>query len=262
MARIKPVAKNPKLLSVVIIAKDEEKMIGGCLDSVGWVDEILVVDTGSVDKTVEIAKSHKARVVRYTEGKHYSDWRNKGLADAHGEWIFYVDADERVTSALQQEIRRVIGEQRSVIGAYAVPRRNFVLGKELRHGGFWPDYQKRLFRKSSLKGWHGEVHEEPVFKGKLGHLKNPLVHEKHETLSEMVEKTNRWSEIEARLMFNAAHPRMNVARFVTAMAREFWRRMIVGRAFMDGKVGIIFAIYQMFSRFVSYAKLWELQLKK
>jgi len=261
MLKLKTTTKNSKLLSVVIIARDEEKMIGGCVEFVGWADEVLVVDTGSVDKTVDIAKKYKARVVKYTKGKHYSDWRNKGRVEAKGKWILYIDADERVTPALRQEIVKLLNGSIVEYSCFAIPRKNIVLGKELKHGGFYPDYQKRLFKKRALKRWTGEVHEEPEFEGELGHLKNPLIHLKHETLSEMVEKTNKWSATEAKLMLNAKHPPMNIPRFISAMAREFWERMIVKRAFLDGRVGVIFAIYQVFSRFVSYAKLWELQTK-
>ncbi|OGM31955.1 hypothetical protein A2803_02605 [Candidatus Woesebacteria bacterium RIFCSPHIGHO2_01_FULL_44_21] len=248
-------------ISAIIIAKDEEAMLPDCLKSLDWVDEILVVDTGSFDKTVEIAKRHKARVVEYRNGKNYSDWRNKGLEEAKGEWIFYVDADERIPINLEKEISTILKNKNS-LNAYAVARRNFVLGKELKHGSLYPDYQKRLFKKSALKNWKGEVHEEPEFIGELGHLENPMIHYKHETFSEMVKKTNKWSEIEAKLMFDANHPPMNIARFLSAMGREFWQRMVVHKAFLDGKIGLIYGLYQVFSRFVSYAKLWEMQLTK
>ena len=250
-------------ISVVIITKNEEAMIRDCLKSLSWADEVLLIDTGSTDKTSTIAKKYNARVVNYLAGKHYSDWRNKGLAEAKSEWIFYVDADERIPLELRNEITDIIchPERSRRISAYAVPRRNFVLGKELKHGGFWPDYQKRLFKRSLLNEWVGEVHEEPEFKGELGHLKNPMIHEKHETISEMVDKTNSWSETEAKLMYIAGHPPMTIIRFMSAMAREFWKRMIVGKAFLDGTIGVIFALYQVFSRFSSYAKLWEMQLK-
>lgn len=248
-------------LSAVIIAKNEEAMISGCLETLGFADEVLVIDTGSIDKTIEIAKKHKAKVVKYLDGKHFSDWRNKGLKESCGDWVLYVDADERIPNALKGEILEVI-ESSDTKNAYAIPRRNFMFGREMKHIAVPPDYQKRLFRKNALRGWRGEVHEEPMIDGELGHLKNALVHEKHETFSEMVEKTNIWSNIEAKLMFEADHPQMNIPRFISAMAREFWKRMIVHKAFLDGKIGVIYGLYQVYSRFVSYAKLWEMQLVK
>lgn len=251
-------------ISAVIIAKNEEKMLPGCLKTLKWASEILLVDTGSTDKTASIARKHGARVVKYTKGKDFSDWRNKGLAEARGEWILYVDADERVPSKLRSEIENIVRhpELSRGISAYAIPRRNFMFGREVRHIAVPPDYVKRLFKKKDLKGWEGALHEEPRFRLGMGHLKEALHHYKHETFSEMVEKTNKWSEIEAILMFKAGHPPMNIPRFVSAMGREAWQRFVVHKAFLDGKIGIIYAIYQVFSRFLSYAKLWEMQISQ
>lgn len=251
-------------LSAVVIAKDEEKKIADCLESLSWVDEVVLVDTGSEDGTVEIAKKFGAKVFT-SQGGSYSEWRNRGFKAAAGEWILYVDADERVTPLLKREILSIVNRKTLITNhpaAYAIPRRNFILGKELKHGGWWPDYVKRLFLKSEFTGWSGELHEEPHFSGSLGHLENPLIHIKHDKLEQMVEKTNTWSDIEAELMFKAHHPKMNIVRFTTAMFREFWLRMIRYMAFLDGTVGIIYATYQVYSRFISYAKLWEMQLGK
>ena len=250
-----------KKVSAIVLAGNAEDLIKDCLESLSWVDEILVINTGSTDKTVDIARKFKAQVFTAPKGS-FSDWRNFGAKKAEGDWLFYVDADERVTPLLRREIETEIEKENQEYTAFAIPRRNFILGKELRHGGWWPDYAKRLFRRGKFKKWTGELHEEPVFEGKLGHLGNPLIHLKHDNLSDMVEKTNEWSEIEARLMYDANHPPMNIPRFITAMFREFWLRMVRQIAFLDGPKGIIYALYQVYSRFISYAKLWELQLEK
>ncbi|RJR28786.1 glycosyltransferase family 2 protein [Candidatus Microgenomates bacterium] len=244
-------------LTAIIITKNEEKMIEDALKSLKFADEILVVDTGSFDKTIYIAKKYKAKIVKYTSGESFSDWRNKGLAEAKGNWVLYVDADERIPNALAGEISNILKTKSE--GAFAIPRKNIVLGRELLHGGWYPDYVKRLFSVNVLTQWTGDLHEEPVFSGKLLHLENSMLHIKHETFSEMLIKTNKWSQIEAKLMFDANHPPMNTVRFVSAMWREFWSRMVLRNAYLDGKVGVIFSIYQVFSRFVSYAKLWEMQ---
>ncbi len=247
-------------ISAIVITKNEEKMIEDCLKSIDFAEEIILVDTGNSDKTNTIAKKYKAKIVKFTGIGSFPDWRNKGAKNATGDWILYLDADERITPSLREEIKKIMRED-GVKNAYAIPRRNFIFGKEFHHSGQYPDYQKRLFNKSEFIKWTGEVHEEPKFNGDLGHLKNPMLHIKNMTLTEMVEKTNEWSEIEAKLMFDAKHPPMNVFRFGTAMIREFWLRMVVQTAFLDGKEGIIYAIYQVFSKFTSYAKLYELQLK-
>lgn len=243
----------------VIIARNEEEMITDALKSLAWVDELLVVDSGSTDKTVSIAKDMGARVEQ-SNGNNFSEWRNKALKEAKSDWIFYLDADERVTIELKNEIlESVVG---SKFSSYAIPRKNIILGQEFKFGGQRPDYVKRLYKRDSLKSWHGSLHEEPVFEGEMGHLKNSITHIKHEDFSEMIDKTNIWSETEAKLMFEAKHPPMTILRFISAGAREFWKRMIKELAFLDGARGIMYAMYQVFSRLVSYTKLWELQLKK
>ena len=247
-------------ISAVIIAQNEEKKIGDCLESVKWVDEVIVIDNESTDKTAAIATKFGAKVVNFRGGT-YSTRKNKGAEEAKGEWLLYIDADERVTPELRKEIEDRVLKNPTETVIYAIPRRNIILGRELHHGGWWPDYVKHLIKKDSFNGWKGDLHEEPIFDGELGHLKGALLHIKHDNLSEMVEKTNNWSNVEARLMYEANHPPMNIFRFTTAMFREFWLRMIKQMAFLDGAEGIIYAIYQVYSRFISYAKLWEMQVK-
>lgn len=230
-----------KISAIVLTGGADKKLLNTCLKSVSWVDEAIKI------------KGIKGS---------FADWRNEGAEQAKGDWLLYVDSDEEVTGGLKKEILSLITNHRSPITCYAVPRRNIIFGKEFKHGGQWPDYVKRLFLKSKFTGWRGELHEEQVFRGKMGHLKNPLIHRKHKNLEEMVEKTNEWSEIEAKLMYEAHHPKMNFFRFFTAGFREFWLRMIKQLAFLDGIEGVIYGIYQVYSRLISYAKLWELQQNK
>lgn len=244
------------MISVIIIAKNEEQVIANAIKSSAWADEVLVIDNASEDATAQVAKRAGAKVTAY-QGHGYSDVRNYGLKKAQGDWILYLDADETIPPRLKEEIVSVMANPQ--FSAYAIPRVNIILGKRLIHGGWYPDYVKRLFRKDSLKGWEGDLHEEPVFEGVLGHLKNHMVHHKYLTIRTMIDKTNKWSAYEAKLMYEANHPKMTIPRFFSAMLREFWLRMIRHMAFLDGPVGIIYALYQVFSRFVSYAKLWEMQ---
>lgn len=245
-------------ISALIIAKNEEKKITDCLKSLTWVDEIILIDNGSVDKTIDIANEYNAKVV-LMPGAGYSELRNKGKTAASNKWILYVDADERVTEELRDEIISKLRIADTDFSAYAIPRRNKVLGREMKHGGWWPDYVKRLFEKDKLKKWIGDLHEEPLYDGIMGHLENPLVHIKEDNLSDMIVKTNIRSEIEAKLMFDSEHPKMNLVRFISAILREFWYRIVKNKAYLDGTEGMIFGIYQIYSRFISYAKLWEMQ---
>ena len=134
---------------------------------------------------------------------------------------------------LKIEICKLIGNWKLEIDnfAYAIPRRNIIFNKEFKYSGQYPDYQKRLFKKDKLTKWIGEVHEEPIVDGGIGYLKNAIIHHKNMTISEMVEKTNNWSEIEAELMFKASHPKMNFIRFASAGFREFMLRFIKQKHF-------------------------------
>lgn len=229
-------------LSVIILqgGKFDEAIYKKCLDSISWADEIIKIDTDGFKG-------------------NFSDFRNLGAKKAKGDWLLYVDTDEIVTP----ELKKVIGESINSdnYSAYAIPRRNIVLGREMKHCGLWPDYVLRLIKKDKLIGWYGELHEQPKVEGRTFHLKEPLIHQKHDNLSDMVEKTNKWSDVEAKLMFDAHHPKMNFFRFCSAGIREFWLRMVIQTAFLDGVEGTIYGIYQVYSRLISYSKLWELQLK-
>jgi glycosyltransferase involved in cell wall biosynthesis len=230
-----------KVSVIILIGGSFDKtLLEKCLDSVSWADEIIKVETEDLKGS-------------------FADWRNLGAKRAKGDWLFYVDADEVVTLELKEMILKVIpsGE----FAAYAIPRRNIFLGHEMRWGGWRPDFVVRLIKKDKLKGWFGELHEQPEIIGTICHLKEPLTHVSHRNLTDMVEKTNMWSEIEAKLLYDSGHPKMNIFRFFTAGFREAWHRGVVKLGFLDGTVGVIEIIYQTFSRLITYSKLWELQTK-
>jgi glycosyltransferase involved in cell wall biosynthesis len=249
--------KSDKNITIIIAAKNEEKKIDKCLKSVNWASQTILVDTLSTDNTKKIAKGLGAEVYDYEKGS-YSDWKNYGATKAKGDWILFMDADERVTEKLKAEILSIIGNREK--GVYAIPRRNVIFGREFKHGGLWPDYVIRLFKKDRFIKWAGVLHEQPKFMGELGYLDNPLVHHKHDNLEEMVEKTNNWSAIEAELLYKNGHPRMAWWRFARIMLTEAWKRFFQQLGFLDGPEGVIYSSYQVWSRFITYAKLWELQL--
>lgn len=232
----------PLISAIILVGADiDNKLFNKCLNSVSWCDEVIKVDTQKIKGS-------------------FSDWRNEGLKRAKSDWILYVDTDEEVTPSLQDEVIQLINNTLIQINAYAIPRRNFIFGQEFKHGGQYPDYQKRLFLRSNLVGWSGDLHEEPEFNGEMGYLKNPLVHYKDITISEMITKTNKWSEIEANLLFNSNHPKMNLVRFASAGFRELCLRFVKQLCFLDGTKGVIYGIYQIYSKLITYSKLWEKQL--
>jgi len=247
-------------ISVIIIAKNEERMIEDCLKSIGsWANEIVVVDSGSTDKTLDICKKYNCNIFKSSKDS-FSSWRNLGKEKSVFSWIFYLDADERMTDGLKKEITDTVNNPKFF--AYVIPRRNFYLGKEVHFGGSYPDYVKRLFKKDKLKKWVGKLHEEPLFEGELGYLKEPMIHITHRDLSSMVDKTSNWSKIEAGLLYKADHPPVVGWRILRIMFTEFWYRVVKLKGWRDGTVGWIEAIFQVFSRFITYARLWEMQNKK
>jgi hypothetical protein len=232
--------KNNISAIVLVGGNYDEKLLKKCLDSLSWCDEVVKIET---------------------KGKSgsFADWRNLGASKAKNEWLFYVDADEVVALKLKDMILQVTPSNE--FSAYAIPRRNIFLGHEMRWGGWYPDFVLRLIKKDKLKSWHGNLHEQPEIVGTVCHLNEPLIHVSHRNLSDMVEKTNNWSEIEAKLLYDSGHPQMNIFRFFSAGFREAWNRGAVHLGFLDGTVGVIEIIYQTFSRLITYSKLWELQLK-
>src|SRR5258706_1343754 len=234
--------KNTPSISVIILqgGKYDKEVFRKSLQSVSFADEIIKLEADKLKGS-------------------FSDFRNLGAKKAKNKWILYVDTDEIVTPELQESISRVIATDN--YSAYAIPRKNIVLGQEMRHCGLWPDYVLRLINKQKFSGWEGKLHEETKITGKIGYLKEALIHQKHDNIADMVDKTNKWSEIEAEIMFKAHHPPMNFFRFASAGFREFWLRMVVQAAFLDGVKGTIYGLYQVFSRLISYSKLWEMQIK-
>lgn len=242
-------------LSIIIITRNEEEMIEDCLQSAQGLGEILVVDDESDDKTREIARKHHARVF-VRPRKDFSDQRNWGLEKASGDWIFYLDADERMTRELREEIREKI-ERKTGEAAFLVKRRNFYLGKEM-----FTDKVHRLFKKEKLKGWVGEVHESPQIQGETGELDGFLVHLTHRDMFSMLTKTADWSGVEARLRSEADHPPVSWWRILRVMTGGFVNQFFRKKVWRFGTAGWIEGIFQVFSVFITYARLWEIQRKE
>lgn len=268
-------------LSAIIIAKNAEDLIVDCIESVEFADEIIVVDNSSADRTADIAKRMGAKVIKEETGS-FAAQRNRGLKEAKGEWVLYVDTDERVTSELKDEIQSVIlgnevtpesavlqvgrgkdsGQARMTTKggfvAYRVTRQNFYLGHHP-----WPkqEHLERLFKKSHLKEWYGKLHESPRVEGKVGDVEGLLLHYTHRDLTSMLSKTIQWSQVEAQLRMDAHHPQMTWWRFFRVMVTGFYDSYVKQKGYKAGTVGLIESMYQAFSMFITYARLWELQQK-
>ncbi len=241
-------------LSVVIITKNEAKIIEKCLNSVKLLHpfETLVIDDSSTDKTREIAMKEGARVVKHPKN-NFAEIRNYANKIAQGDWLLHIDADELVTKELAQSVTQELSNPQ--VTGYQIKRVNFYLGKR------WPKKENilRLFKKNACKGWFGDVHETVQVEGPVGQLNGELLHYTHRNLTEMVTNTIVWSEIEANLRFEAKHPPVVWWRIPRVMLTTFWDYYVSQGGWSVGTVGLIESIYQAFSMFITYARLWELQ---
>ena len=248
-------------ISGIVITKNAENLIADCLDSLSFCSEIVVVDNVSSDRTRDIAEKMGAKVIEHSSDD-FADMRNMGMKKAMGEWLLYVDADERVTSALREEIIKSTNNPTNKNVGFRIKRKNFYFGSAKQNE--WPFIERleRLFKKDNLEGWYGKLHESPKIRGEIGELDGYLFHYTHRDLSSMVKKTIEWSKIEAELRYKNGHPKMTWWRFPRVMATAFLDSYIRQGGWKIGAVGLIESIYQSYSIFVTYARLWEMQQKK
>jgi hypothetical protein len=252
--------ESPTIESVtaVIIARNEESMLANCIDTLRWCDAILVLDTGSTDRTAQIAEQMGAQVAK-ARGHNFSDWRNEAAALVSTPWILYIDADERVTPTLAKSIHSRL--KRSDFDAFRLRRNNIMWGRWFQYGGWHKDHLLRLVRKNRLKGWVGEVHEHAEVIGRVGEIEEPLVHLTHRTLYDGLKKSIEWTDVEANLLLAANHPKVGPLRLVKIVTFDLFKRVVFQRAWKDGAEGVVEAMIQSMNRFLVYTRLWELQQK-
>ena len=247
-------------LSVVIIARDEEDSIGEALESVQWADEVIVVDSGSADRTVEIARARGAKVLVTSDWPGFGAQKNRALDQATREWVLSLDADERVTPELRAEIAAVLAAN-GPHEAYEMARLSSYCGRFMRHGGWWPDRVTRLFRRGAARFSDDLVHERVVVKGSTGRLKGHLLHRAYEDLEEVLRKIDRYSTAGAR-MRHAAGERGSVIRAVAHGLWAFFRTYVLRAGFLDGRHGFMLAVSNAEATYYRYAKLMLLGEKR
>lgn len=229
-------------LSVVIITFNCEKIITDAINSASFADEILVLDSGSDDKTVERAGNLGAKI-RYQKWLGFGRQKQRAIELAKNDWVFVLDSDERITKALQKEIVSVLKKPSFV--AYTVPRLNNFFGKFIRHGGFFPDRNVRLFDRRYANFTDDKVHEKIITNGRMGHLKKPMIHYAYDTIEEFINKQNRYSTLGAR---------RNRFKAVFSPFWTFFRIYILKLGFLDGWRGFIVAkLYSQYT-FWKYIK--------
>ena len=256
-------------LSVVVITHNEERNIARTLESVetmvaGGRGEIIVVDSGSTDRTVEIAKAHGAKVF-VEEWKGFAAQKNSAADKANGDWILSLDADEEVQPQLAEEIKKGMTEDR-VFAAFSglwIPRKNEFLGHWMKHGGFWPDPKLRLFRRGTARFENRAVHEDArLTEGTAGQLKGALLHHSYPTLSEYIEHMNRYSSLGAEMVTAKGPVRFSVFNIVVRPVATFVYNYFFRLGFLDGHEGLLLHLYHATYVSWKYAKAWELSCQK
>ncbi|MBI3282585.1 glycosyltransferase family 2 protein [Candidatus Curtissbacteria bacterium] len=243
-------------ISALVLAKNEGDLIGEALAQLKFADEIIVLDQDSEDKTAQTAKKYTNNIIT-SKNEDFDKNRNTLAQEAEGEWLLYIDADERLSGENIEEIKKVIISK--AYCAYYLPRQNYILGKFQKHGGWWPDYVPRLFKKNEFLGWSGKVHESPRVRGTFGYLKNPLIHKTARNLSVMLEKSTKWARVEAELYAKTTKSKVTMARVIRFSLAEFFKRYILKFGFLDGKIGLISALYQGLHNAMILTYLWEIQ---
>lgn len=242
-------------ITVVIHTYNEETNITDCIISAKHLtDDIVVIDMKSTDRTVLLAKKHGVVTHSFPHMLYVEPARKFGIQKARGEWVCILDADERITKNLAQEIQGMIDGKYT---HYSIPRKNIFVGKKwLQHGGWWPDYQVRLIKKSALLQWSKHIHSQPHIEGEKGYFKNPMLHLFHPSIHNMVNKTVIYEDIESSLLY-AAERKVAIRTFFRKFSGELMRRLIVKRGFLDGSLGIIESVYQAYSKTITWLLLYE-----
>lgn len=249
--------QNKIILSAVVLTKNEEKHIVDCLESISFCDEIIVIDDNSDDRTKEIAEKMGAKVFTRSLNNNFSQQRNFGLSNTNGEWVLFLDADERVTKELQYEILYVINSSNSDLNGYLVQRKDKMWGKILEHGEVGNIKLLRLAKKNCGK-WEGMVHETWNIKGRIGSLKSYIIHYPHENVSEFLKEINFYTTIRANELYQKSI-KVKLQDIIVYPLGKFFLNYFIRLGFLDGTAGLVFAIIMSFHSFLVRGKLWQLQ---
>jgi len=245
-------------VSIVIVTQNEERNIREALQSIKGAAEIVVIDAFSTDKTVDICREYTDKIYRI-EWQGYAKQKQTGIEHARSEWVFILDSDERFTDSLWKEIADIIGNSEKYSGYY-VPRKNFFLGKWIRHGGWWPDYTLRLFLRGKAIMQERSVHEKVIVQGGTGYLSNHLEHQTCRSISEYIKKMDIYSTLSAKELKEKGI-RSGTFKLVVHPLFTFFKMFIFRLGFMDGIYGLALAVLYSCYTFLKYLKLWEFSNK-
>ena len=242
-----------KQLNALVLTYNEEDNIADCLDSIRWVERIVVVDSFSDDQTKEICQQYKNVDFYENEFIDFASQRNFGLNKIETEWVFVIDADERVNDNLKREIMNILNKPEAE--GYEIARKNFFLGKWIKYCGWYPDYTLRLFK--SKYRYRGLVHESPQIQGKVEKLDNELIHYTYKDLESYLDKMKHYAVLGAEKDFNN-NKSTNILYVLIRPIFEFLYMYIFRRGFLLGSQGIIISFVFSYYKFIKYALLWEM----
>jgi len=248
-------------LSVLVITRNEAHNLHDCLQSMhGWVDEIIVLDSQSTDATVAIAQQHGAKVAQPADWPGFGPQKNRALDLATCDWVFSIDADERVTPELAAEIIQALKTGNAQV-AYKVPRLSSYCGKIIHHAGWQPDYVLRLFKRGTAQFSDDLVHERVVSDQKVVALDNHLLHYSYLNFSQVLSKVDAYSSASAKQAY-ARGKRSSVAGALGHGAWAFFRTYVIRRGFLDGAHGLALSISNAETSYYKYLKLWHMELEQ
>lgn len=245
-------------ISAVISAFNEESKIKDCLESVKWADEIVFIDSGSTDKTSEIAKKYTSKIYKRPNNLMLNVNKNYGFSKVGGDWILCLDADERVTPSLRDEIKdQISNTKNNEIDGYWVPRQNIIFGKWMQHAGWYPDNQLRLLRRGAGKFPEQHVHEMIQVEGETAYLKNPLIHYNFDTISQFFHKhLDIYAPNEAQQLLKNGY-QFKWQDAIRMPVREFLSRFFAREGYKDGFHGFVLSLFMAFYHLIIFGYLWE-----
>lgn len=254
------------MISVIILTKNEEKNILDCLESISWADEIIIIDDNSEDRTLDVVRQlslvKKIKIYKKSLENDFSAQRNYALSKATKEWVLFLDADERVSKALREELNTLIVNEKNEhkYDGFYIKRKDILWGKMLKHGEIGSIKLLRLARKKAGV-WYGKVHEEWQVEGKISDLENYLIHYPHQTVSEFLKEINFYTSIRARELYEKK-VQVSLLDIIIYPKAKFILNYLIRLGFLDGIEGFIFAIFMSFHSFMVRGKLWLIWQKK
>lgn len=248
------------MISAVVLVKNQQTQLRECLESLKWCEEIVVVDDGSTDKSVEVAKEFGAKVYNHSLGGDFSQQRNYALEKVKNDWVFFIDADEKVSKELAEEIYQQTSQFLTAVNGFYIPRKDYLWGRKLRFGEVGTIKLLRLARKD--KGsWLGQVHEQWKVIGNIGTFQNSLEHYPHQSVREFLSEINFYSNLRAKELYSQKQS-SGWFEVLTYPVGKFLYTYFLKFGFIDGVPGLMLCLMMSFHSFLVRSKLWQLGQRK